>query len=95
MEQFKINGLIVALCASLLVTACAYYAVKDPKTGNIYYTEEVKRDGSAATFKDALSGKEMTVQNSEIQAIDRLAFQAGTKPALEPTPAPATPAPAP
>jgi hypothetical protein len=95
MKQFKINGLIVALCAGLLVTACAsYYTVKDTKTGTIYYTQEVKPDGSAATFKDAVSGKEMTVQNSEITAIDRMAFDVGT-PAPAATPAPATSAPAP
>jgi hypothetical protein len=57
---------------------CAhYYEVKDPVTGNVYYTEELEREGSAAVFKDARTGQEITIQNSEIREIDESDFEGG------------------
>jgi len=101
MKRFRImSWIFVPLAVGLLVTACAsYYKVRDPGTGNTYYTEKVKKEsGGAATFKDARSGAEVTIQNSEVTEISKGEYTAGisaaaSKPAA-PTAAPA-PAPAP
>ena len=95
----NMKGIIVVLFTGLLLTACAtYYQVKDPATGNIYYTEKVKREsGGAAVFKDARSGAEVTIQNSEVTEITKGEYTTGISapaPAAAPAPKPA-PAPAP
>lgn len=88
MKRFKsLSWIMVPLSIGLLVTACAtYYRVKDPNTGNLYYTEKVKRDGGAAMFKDARTNAEVTIQNSEIMEITKDEYKAGV---LTPVPAPA------
>jgi len=106
MKRFaNMKWLILSLSMGLLVTACAsYYKVRDPGTGNVYYTEKVSREsGGAAKFKDARSGAEVTIQNSEVKEITKGEYTAGisapaSTPAPAPTAAPAptkTPAPAP
>jgi hypothetical protein len=90
MYRFKnVSRIAVALSMAMLVTACAtYYKVKDPATGNVYYTDKVKRASSGAvTFKDARSNAEVTIQNSEVTEISKGDYTAGIT-------APATPAPA-
>jgi hypothetical protein len=100
MKRFRIMiWAVVPLAVALLVTACAtYYKVRDPGTGNTYYTEKVKHEsGGAATFKDARSGAEVTIQNSEVKEITKGEYTAGiSAPASTPAAAPtAAPAPAP
>jgi len=102
MKRFRsLRWLIVPLSIGMLVSACAtYYKVRDPATGNIYYTEKVKREtGGAAAFKDARSGAEVTIQNSEVTEITKGEYTTGiSTPASAPTAAPAptkTPTPAP
>jgi hypothetical protein len=95
----SLSWIVVLLAVGLLVTACAtYYKVRDPGTGNTYYTEKVKKEsGGAATFKDARSGAEVTIQNSEVTEISKGEYTAGiSAPTSTPAPAPtAAPAPAP
>jgi len=65
--------------ASLLLGGCAsYYQVTDPSTGKVYYTQEVERDDGAVTFKDANSGAEVTLQNTEVKEINKETFRANT-----------------
>jgi len=94
-----ISWIFIPLAMGLLVTACAtYYKVKDPATGETYYTDKVKRESSgAAMFKDNRSNAEVTIQNSEIMEITKDEYKAAlTAPAAPPAPAPkAAPAPAP
>ena len=62
----------IILAAAFLTTGCAsYYKIADPATGNIYYTEKVDREGSAAMFKDARSDAQVTIQNSEISEVSK------------------------
>ncbi|HTN42704.1 MAG TPA: hypothetical protein VMN77_02790 [Nitrospiria bacterium] len=84
----EMSWLIVPLSLALLVTACAtYYKVRDPATGDVYYTEDVKQGGTgAAMFKDARSGSAVTIQNSEITEISEQEYKAGVS---TPAPAPA------
>jgi hypothetical protein len=78
--------LVVAL-ATVVCTACShtYYKVTEPGSGKVFYTEEVKRNGTAVEFKDAQTGGEVTLQNSEVSKIDEDAYKKAIAP-------PATPA---
>jgi hypothetical protein len=69
-----------ALLAIVLVTAgcTTYYRVTDPQSGKMYYTDEIKRSGSAVMFKDAKSGSEVTLQGSEIKEISSEDYQKNT-----------------
>jgi hypothetical protein len=64
------------MIATVLFAGCAgsYYKVTDPNSGKVFYTEEVKRNGSAVEFKDASSGGVVTLQNSEVSEIDKAAY---------------------
>jgi hypothetical protein len=74
------SSVVMMLFAAFLVTSCgSYYKIADPTSGNLYYTEKVKREGSAAMFKDARSGAEVTIQNSEVKEISKKDYEAGLK----------------
>ena len=63
---------------SVLLTSCAhYYKVSDPSTGKAYYTEDVKRNGSAVEFKDEQTGGVVTLQNSNVQEIEKSEYEQG------------------
>lgn len=61
------------LACALLGSGCAsYYKVKDPQTGRVYYTQNLKeRSGGAVTLKDGKTGDDITLQNSEVQKITK------------------------
>jgi hypothetical protein len=63
------------------ILGCAsYYKVVDPSTGNTYYTDDIRREkGGAVKLKDANTGSEVTLQNSEVTEINKEAFKANTK----------------
>ena len=74
-------SMLKTLAVVLAVVVCAgcagsYYKVTEPSSGKVFYTEEVKRNGSAVEFKDATSGGVVTLQNSEVTQIDKSAYQA-------------------
>ena len=52
--------------------------VVDPITKNVYYTEEVKESKSGAVkFIDAKTGKDVTLQKSEVKEVTKDEFKAG------------------
>ena len=69
-----------ALLAIVLVTAgcTTYYRVTDPSSGKMFYTDDVKRSGSAVMFKDAKSGSDVTLQASEVKEITSDDFNKNT-----------------
>jgi hypothetical protein len=69
-----------ALLAIVLATAgcTTYYRVTDPSSGKMFYTDDVKRSGSAVMFKDAKSGSEVTLQASEVKEISQDEFVKNT-----------------
>ena len=89
---------VIAALGLVLITGCAtYYKVKDPQTGNVYYTEKVDYiSGGAVRMFDARTGSMVTIQNSEVKEIGSDEFQKGlaapmSKPTqTAPAPAPAT-----
>jgi hypothetical protein len=105
MNRYKtVNRLVIAsvMLSGVLATACAtYYKVTEPQSGRVYYTQEVNHErGGGASFTDAGSGAQVTIQNSEVKEISKDEFDAGRfavkpPPAAAPAPAPAAPAPAP
>ena len=63
---------------SVMLVGCAhYYKVSDPSTGKAYYTEDVKRNGSAVEFKDEQTGGVVTLQNSNVQEIEKSEYEQG------------------
>ena len=69
---------VAVVAFAVLLAGCAhYYKVSDPSSGKAYYTEDVKRNGSAVEFKDAQSGGVVTLQNSNVQEIDKQEYEQG------------------
>jgi hypothetical protein len=69
-----------ALLAIVLATAgcTTYYRVTDPSSGKTFYTNDVRRSGSAVMFKDAKSDSEVTLQASEVKEITQDEFTKNT-----------------
>ena len=69
----------LALCF-LLLFGCGgkmYWMVNDPYTKNVYYTEKLdKLTSGAVAFTDAQTGKEVSIQNSEVQKMTEDEFKA-------------------
>ena len=99
MKRIIANGLsVVVLGLVILVAGCAsYYKVKDPQSGNVYYTDKIDNvRGGAVKLKDARTGNMVTIQNSEVKEISSDEYKAGvTAPVVAPVAAPTAPAPAP
>lgn len=74
---------LIAVLLTVWLTACAhdYYKVTDPASGKVFYTEEVKRNGSAVEFKDAQTGGVTTLQNSQVEEIKKDQYEAAVNPA--------------
>jgi hypothetical protein len=72
-----LRATVVMLLAVSLAACAHYYKVTDPASGKVFYTEDVDRKGSAVQFKDAQTGGEVTLQNSEVTKIDKQAYETG------------------
>jgi hypothetical protein len=70
-----LKKLVVVLLAFALAACAHYYKVTDPASGKVYYTEKVKRDGSAVQFKDSQTGSETTLQSSEVAEVSKQTYQ--------------------
>ncbi len=80
MDMRKLHPHLMIVLVSLMVSACAtYYKVTDPASGKNFYTTKVDRALSGAvTFKDAVSGSEVTLQSSEVLKIPSKEFEQAT-----------------
>jgi uncharacterized protein YceK len=78
-RSVRYGWLVVSLCAGLLVGGCAtYYKVTDPQSGKEYYTKEIHNlSGSAVRVKDAGTGKNVSLQISEVKEISQKEYKAG------------------
>jgi hypothetical protein len=62
------KSLLVSGLLLIAVGGCTtYYKVADPATNSVYYSTQVKQDGTAATLTDARTGNTFTVQNADVQ----------------------------
>jgi len=67
---------LATVLLTVCLAACAhYYKVTDPSDGKVFYTDDLKRKGSAVEFKDGQTGGVTTLQNSEIVEIDKQAYE--------------------
>lgn len=66
---------IAAAALALLLSGCQYYKITDPNTGKVYFTHDWisgrYRSNGALIFKDMQTGKTVTLQNSEVEQIDK------------------------
>jgi hypothetical protein len=80
MEERKMKKLMGLALGFLLLFGCAgktYWMVNDPYTRNVYYTEKLdKLTSGAVAFTDAQTGKEVSIQNSEVKKITEEEFKA-------------------
>jgi hypothetical protein len=74
------KSLVLALSGLGLVAGCSnYYQVRDPESGNIYYTRMVTDHvGGAVSFKDEATGRDVTLQQSEVKHVDSDVYHART-----------------
>lgn len=82
-------GRLLVLGVICTAAGCTtYYKVHDPTTGKDYFTTEVKQErGGAATLKDDKTGRQVTVQNSEVEKVSEEQYKQGIY--SQPTPMPA------
>ena len=75
----------IALCSVLACLVGAggcgsYHQVRDPQSGKVYYTSEMKKRGSGAvSLKDGATGGQVTVQNSEVREISKDQYEANRR----------------
>ena len=86
--KHKLLPILLAIFFLVAILGCGgYYMVKDPNSGNIYYTDSIdKEKGGAIKFKDAKTDTSVTIQNSEVKKISKKEY----KSALEAKEAPET-----
>jgi uncharacterized lipoprotein YmbA len=72
----KLSAMLLAVCLTLSLAACStYYQVKDPASGSVYYTGDIKKlKGGAVKFKDEKTKTEVTLQTSEVKEISKDTF---------------------
>lgn len=74
----KIRILALALLVvSLGVAGCStYFRVTDTSNGKVYYTKDYAREPNNVRFKDANTGKEMTVPTADVRSISSEEYDA-------------------
>ena len=73
----KTNAILLFVLS--LTAGCAtYYKVTDPTTGRVFYTSDLRpKNSGAAQFKDAKTGAKVSLQNSEVEIINKEQFESG------------------
>jgi hypothetical protein len=86
--RHKVLAILLAIFFLAGIVGCGgYYMVKDPASGNVYYTKKIKEEkGGAVKFEDKKTETSVTLQNSEVKKISKKEF----KSALEAKEAPET-----
>ena len=75
--RHKVLAYLLAMFFSVAILGCGgYYMVKDPATGNVYYTTKIKDErGGAVKFEDKKTQTSVTLQNSEVKKISKKEFK--------------------
>jgi hypothetical protein len=56
----------------------SYYAVTDPGTGRVYYTDDLEREPRGVVeFRDPVSGASISLRSAEVREIGADEFRAG------------------
>ena len=69
-------AVLLALAPAVLSGCTSYYRVTDPSTNRVYYTTDLEkgRDGTVE-FRDARTGNEVTIQNSEVAKVTKEEYE--------------------
>ncbi len=79
MQRSIFAGVMMLACIATVAGCASYYRVTDPATNKVYYTKDLDRQrGGGVIFKDATTGTEITLQNSQIKKIDKSVFKDNT-----------------
>jgi len=75
--RHKILAILLAMFFLVAILGCGgYYMVKDPASGNVYYTTKIKDEkGGAIKFADEKTKTKVTLQNSEVKEIPKKEFK--------------------
>jgi hypothetical protein len=75
--RHKILTTLLAIFFLVSIVGCGgYYMIKDPASGNVYYTTKIKDEkGGAVKFEDKKTQTSVTLQNSEIKKISKKEFK--------------------
>ena len=75
--RHKILAILLAIFFLVAIAGCGgYYMVKDPASGNVYYTTKIKDErGGAVKFEDKKTETSVTLQNSEVKKISKKEFK--------------------
>ncbi len=79
-RSMAVFGTMIFGSVVLIMGGCSsnYFAVKDPVSGNAYYTEEIDEiSGGAIKFTDQRTGSVVTIQNSVVKEINEQEYNAG------------------
>jgi len=79
-RTLSVCGTMVIGSVVLILGGCSsnYYAVKDPVSGNSYYTEDIDEiSGGAIQFTDQRTGSMVTIQNSVVKEINEQEYNTG------------------
>jgi hypothetical protein len=73
--------LLIAMSALMLSACTTYYMVKDPQSGQQFYTTSIsQKKGQAVVFKDEASGAQVTLQSSQVSEISKDQYKAAIAP---------------
>lgn len=75
--RHKVIAILLAMFFLVGIGGCGgYYTVKDPTTGNVYYTTKIKEErGGAIKFEDKKTQTSVTLQNSEVKKMSKKEFK--------------------
>ena len=77
MSRYRMKHTCLLLLSTVLLAGgcTTYYQIRDPESGNVYYADDMKTlDGGAVRFRDAVTGNEVTVQDSDVKVISEEEF---------------------
>ena len=93
MEAGGGNDVVIITGASMglgaaLAGCTSYYKITDPSNGKTYYTNNYSQAGQGSVkFKDAQTGSEVTIQNSNISQLKKEQYESDLMAANAPKPA--------
>ncbi|MEL6741747.1 MAG: hypothetical protein AAFP26_13915 [Planctomycetota bacterium] len=74
-------GVACVLVAGGTLASCGkHYRVSDPASGSTYYTKDVNNlRGGAVRFNDAATGERVTLQDSQVERVNKKEYKRGKK----------------
>lgn len=85
MKSRSTGVMLLALATAL--AGCSKYAITDPTSGTVYYTDgyDKSRKSGTVSFTDKRDGTEVTLQQHEIKKISGSEYKDGLKSERRPT----------